>query len=970
MVFIVLALVLLSFIGVRFQKVNAAENTYLNKSTTNCIRGFFILLIIICGLLNVIPAGTLNKFDTPLKILSLGGTVQGLSLSLGGLLFVPFFFYSGFGIFETYKNQGKEYARKIPLQQILRHYLSYFIAWVFFAITALAMKYNYSVNDYLLSAIGLSTIGNENWFVFIMIFMYLFSFVAIRIADKKTAVIINIVLATLFLFILIRFDVPNFCWNTTFAYLFGIVFSYLKERIEAWLFKNKYNRFFILGISTALFVGSLFMIDTIPYGDFRAFMFIFPTLFLCMALVSFTSIFKFKNRFLNFIGSNSFWMYMLYLLPFIWFKKVSFICDHKYLYLVLTLVSTIAFAVVLNKAFNYIWNVFAKNHGDASEASNMRIGVVLSYVTLVVSALGALVVTPRIVDYLGYDNYGLLSFATSITAWLAVISSALGSSYIRFASKQKNENKDLGLVNTSYVRIFGILAVSIVLIVVGVVLAFLLFDIKLPQYSFEQNRTILYSILISGITVAINVMYSVFNSHLMYKKQFIFVRLLVLLTSFFTFMGNLIFAFISRNVLSISFVSMVMTTISTVLTIFFALKNQKMEFTKARFKETTPLMKAIIAFSSFVLLNYIVDQINVNLDKTILGIMVDATAVADYTFAKYFNTYFFVLANAITMIYTPKIHELVAKDPDIIVDKNAVKEYYNSLISVELNNYLDAKKAYKETKLDPEERRKASALLKVAKRELVLKRGLAQKETRKYIQSIKENVDKKENKVELSSLFLKICSSQMLILFLVAGGYIAVGEEFMGLWLGADRSYIYFYAIAPILLDLFVLTAHSGLEIQRALNKHKFRAILYVCLAVINIGISIAMIKILPDGYQVWGAFIGTIFAVVVGNIILIDLYNKSRIGLPMGRYLINFAKHVGYAGAGVGVAMGFKYALPIISPSYLSVPTAAKMIVQGIVFVIIYFVLLFIFERKTLMPIVKKVVGKLKAAAKGGNEQ
>ena len=879
MVFIVPALIVLTFIGIRFQKNNPEENTYLNKNTTNCIRGFFIILIVAASLLSFIPRGSGNMFDEPLRILSLGGTIEGSTLSLGGLLFTPFFFYSGYGIFETFKNNGREYARRIPLQQILRHYLSYFIAWVLFAITALAMKYNYSIKDYLLSSIGLSTIGNENWFVFIMIFMYLFSFIAIRIADKKTAVIINIVLATFFLFLLIKFEAPAFCWNTTFAYLFGVIFSYLKERIEKRLFRNIINRFVMMIGSAILFISSLALIEMIPYGDFRAFMFAFPTLFFCMMIVGFTSIFQLRSRILNFIGANSFWIYIIYLLPFIWFRKVPAISGHTYLYFALTLVVAVLIAVVLNKVFNYLWNIFAKNHGDASEASNMSVGVALSYTTLVISALGAFVVTPRIVDYLGYGNYGLLSFANSITAWLAVISSALATSYIRFASKSKKEGKDIGLVNTSYLRIFGFLAIAIVLIVVGAVLVFILFDIQLPQYSFDQNRTILYLILVSGITVAINVMYSVFNSHLLYKKQFIFVRLLVLLTSFFTFMCNLIFAFISKNVLSISIVSMVMTSISTILTLVFAIRKEKMTFTKASTRETAPLIKAIIAFSSFVLLNSIVDQINTNLDKTILGIMVDENAVADYTFAKYFNSYFLILAISITMIYTPKIHELVAN----------------------------------------------------------------------------------EEKENLSKLFLKISSSQMMVLFLVGGGFLAVGEEFMSMWLGPERSYIYLYAIAPVILDLFTLTMNSGIEIQRAMNKHKFRAILYICLAGVNIGVSILMIKILPNGYQVWGAFIGTILVTVVGNIIILNIYNKVKVGLPMGRFFFNMGKHCVYAGAGIGASLLLKYF--VFTPFEDSI----KFVLQGIIFVAIYFTMLLVFERATLMPVVKKLGHKVIKKIKGG---
>lgn len=876
MVFIVPVLVLISLIGIRFQKNNSTDNTYLSKQTTNCVRGFFIILIVAVGFLNLIPASSINNFDAPLSILSLGG------MSFGGLLFVPFFFYSGYGIFETYKEKGKKYARRIPLQQILRHYLSYFIAWIFFAIAALALKSPYSISDYLLSAIGLSEIGNENWFVFVMLFMYLFSYIGIRVADKKTAVIINIVLALFFLFLMINFDVPKFCWNTTFAYLFGIVYSYLKERIEKWLFSKKFNRLIILAVSTALFIGSIALLYYAPDNTFMSFMFAFPTFFLCVTILSFTSIVKLRSRLLNFVGQNSFWIYILYPLPFIIFKNIYAIYSHKYVYFMLGALAAVVMAIILNKVFNYLWNIFAKNHGEASEESNMKVGVAISYTTLVVSVLGAFVVTPRIVEYLGYGNYGLLSFANSITAWLAVISSALAASYMRFASKQKKEGGDVGVVNTSYLKIFGILAIGIVLVIVGVVMVFLVFNIQLSQYTDSQNKAILYLILISGINVAINVMYSIFYSFLSYKKQFIFLRLTVLIISFLTFACNLIFAFVTKSVLSISIVSMVMTALSTVMTLFFALRKEKMTFPKTKMKETSPLIKSIIIFSSFILLDSIVDQINVNLDKTILGLMVNETAVADYTFAKYFSTYFMILALAINQTHTPKIHEMVAN----------------------------------------------------------------------------------EDKESLRQLFLKISSSQMIILFLVGGGYVAVGEEFMSIWLGADKAYIYFYALLPIIMDLFVLSASSSIEIQRAMNRHKFRAVLYVSMAVVNIGVSILMIKVLPAGYEVWGVFIGTVFTTVVGNIILLDIYNKVTIGLPMGKYFWHILKHIFYAGAGVGVALAIKYLLI----SELEAP--AKLVIQGAIFIVIYFALLLVFERSTLLPLIKKIFGKAKMMVKGGAEK
>ena len=137
MVFILPVLFLLIVIGLRFQKNKPSETIKIDKTYTLTIRGIFIVLIVLCSYFTVWinNGGSLNRFDVPM---------EHFLLDFGQLLYVPFFFYSGFGIFETYRTQGKEYARKIPLQQILRHFLSYFIAWILFSITALALKSPFS----------------------------------------------------------------------------------------------------------------------------------------------------------------------------------------------------------------------------------------------------------------------------------------------------------------------------------------------------------------------------------------------------------------------------------------------------------------------------------------------------------------------------------------------------------------------------------------------------------------------------------------------------------------------------------------------------------------------------------------------------------------------------------------------------------------------------------------------------------
>lgn len=944
MVLIAPVLLIIAFIGIRFQKPKPEENNYLDKATTYPIRGFFVVLIVAAGILNLLDKNSLNQLDYPLALFCLDASNPWFSFSLGGLLFAPFFFYSGYGIFQTFKERGKEYARKIPLQQILRHYISYFLVWILYAITALALESPYTISEYLWSAVGLARIGNENWYVFVMLFMYLFSFISFRIADKKTAVIINIVLAVFFLFLLINFNVPGWLWNSTFAYLFGILYSYFRERIEKIIYRKKYNRWIFLVGSILLLIGSLVVVSLIPYHDFQAFMFALPTIFFCLTIVFFTMIFKLNSRVLSFLGKHSFWIYILYLIPFIWLKNVNFIYSNKYLLVASAVVITILLAFVFNKIFNYFWNLFTKNHGEASEQANVKIGIALSYITLFVSIIGAFVVTPRVLQYVGDEQYGLLNFANSITSWLAVISSALAASYVKFASEHQKQNKDVGIVNTSFFRLFGIIALIVVILLTGVFAIFYGFNIQLSQYSLEENRLILSLILVSGINVALSLFFAVFWGYLNFKKQFIFVRIVSLAVSFLTFALNLIFAFTTKNVLSISIISAVLTTLSSVIIVIYAFKSQRIAFSKKSYKETSPLIKSILIFSSFVLLNSIIDQINTHLDKTLLGIMVNAQTVTDYTLAKYFNGYLLILVFAITNAYIPKIHEIVADKFDSYKLKK--EEYDKSL--------KESKQKIKEIELnkkDANDKKQIEAYN--AQINEIRANNKAQK--REVEQSFK-NADRSE----LNALFLKISKMHMFITFLIVGGFVSIGFEFMNLWLGPSKEHIYYYALVPMCLDMIVFTASSAIEIQRAMNKHKFLAFLYIGIALVNIAISIALIKLFPAGYEIWGAFIGTAFSIVFGNMIILSIYNKFKIGLPIGKHMLLIVKNLFYAGAGVGLALLLRYLLPT------TVGTTAKFIIQGVVFVVTFLGLQLVFERKTVLPIVKKAFAKIKDMAKG----
>ena len=74
------------------------------------------------------------------------------------------------------------------------------------------------------------------------------------------------------------------------------------------------------------------------------------------------------------------------------------------------------------------------------------------------------------------------------------------------------------------------------------------------------------------------------------------------------------------------------------------------------------------------------------------------------------------------------------------------------------------------------------------------------------------------------------------------------------------------------------LIQNLGIEIQRAKNKHQTRSIVYFCIAIANVLISIPLIK----NVGTIGAAIGTGISLICGNIIFMNWYYQKYIGLDM----------------------------------------------------------------------------------------
>lgn len=137
---------------------------------------------------------------------------------------------------------------------------------------------------------------------------------------------------------------------------------------------------------------------------------------------------------------------------------------------------------------------------------------------------------------------------------------------------------------------------------------------------------------------------------------------------------------------------------------------------------------------------------------------------------------------------------------------------------------------------------------------------------------------------EISRIFIKVGRIQFLALSLLLIGYIVLGKEFIRLWAGEGYQDAYYIALIILIPQLIPLSQNLGISVLQANNKHGTRSVMYLLIAVLNVGLSIP----LAMRYAGIGAAIGTAIGMVLGQILFMNWYYWKRVGLDIPTYWKN----------------------------------------------------------------------------------
>lgn len=505
----------------------------------------------------------------------------------------------------------------------------------------------------------------------------------------------------------------------------------------------------------------------------------------------------------------------------------------------------------------------------ANRINQLKIGVILSYVTTITNMIIKLVYTPVMLRLVGQSEYGLYTLVGSVVSYLSLFSLGFSGAYLRFYSRYAKDDDHDGIAKLNGMFLCAYLIMSLVALICGMTMAQFtpaIFGDRLTSDELTKAR-ILMMILV--VNVAVTFPSSIFNSIISAHEQFLFQRLVTLLSVVFNPLIALPLLIMGYGSVAMVSVTSGITIAKLLLDIWFCLGHIHAPFQFKNFEGA--VLKEIFNFSFFIFLNMIIDEINWATDKIVLGRVAGTTAVATYGVGATINTLYKNFSSTISSVFAPRVNRIAAANE---TDRNS----------------------------------------------------------------------------HFTNLFTKVGRIQLIVLGLIMSGFVVFGKDFViHIYAGKEYGVSYVVALLLMLPATVPLIQNLGLEIQRSVNKHRTRSVVYAAMAIINISISIPLARMFGSA----GAALGTAISLILANGIFMNIYYHRAIGINIG----SFWKSIGSLAKGLIIPICFGGFI------VLKIPYSGffKFIVWILLYTIVYFFSMYfmgmnLYEKNLLNRIWRKI--------------
>ena len=156
-----------------------------------------------------------------------------------------------------------------------------------------------------------------------------------------------------------------------------------------------------------------------------------------------------------------------------------------------------------------------------------------------------------------------------------------------------------------------------------------------------------------------------------------------------------------------------------------------------------------------------------------------------------------------------------------------------------------------------------------------------------FLPKVTAMVATNRSRKEISDLFIRTGRIQYIVLAYILSGFIIFGRQFIELWAGAGYTDAYIISLLFFIPLTVPLIQNLGITILQARNEMKFRSVLYIIIALV----SLAMQIVLTRFFGGIGCAMGVSGALVVGQILIMNVYYRRRQDLDIKTFWKEISK-------------------------------------------------------------------------------
>lgn len=284
---------------------------------------------------------------------------------------------------------------------------------------------------------------------------------------------------------------------------------------------------------------------------------------------------------------------------------------------------------------------------------NLKLGVIMSYLWVLIHILANLVYAPLMIRFLGKSEYGLYQVVASFLAYINVLESSLSSGVLRFYCNSLAKGNMLEIENTLAIckRIYQKLSCLVVALGIILILAFRSFYLSSLTNAEIMEGSMMLGILTLNLCVTMhNAVYLAgmrgnerfaVDKGLSCISQILQLVLCVLLISHFHY------------AILVTIVQFVVNIAMSIVRRNYAVR--KLNIRMELHERDRNLERSILYFSGGILLSTIADQIFWRTDQVILAKMYNTSIVAVYAIGAQIYTNYMYAGTTIAGVFFPRI---------------------------------------------------------------------------------------------------------------------------------------------------------------------------------------------------------------------------------------------------------------------------------------------------------------------------